>query len=456
MRTRIALVVVAVLLVPPAARSAEALGVIAVAPQPGPSPELVEMTGQLRLVLSERSPGVLDATALRDRMSGPSRGASLGELGKAYEGALAAYLNGDYEGSVRTLHAVIEDLEKLPDDKETFRQWTRAMMRLASTELDLDRRDAARQAADRIVQADPGVQIDAAQFPPRLVRLIGSARSELRSAPIRQLSVKASTSAVRVFVNGREVGTAPLTIDLARGRYRVAGVHRSVHAPALQVDLTDGDQAVTLDFSVSQSLRPELGPGLVLADAERARRLVAAGGFLRLDSMVATSFLDEGGASYLLGSLYDVRRGMLMREGRVRLADRSLPREGAARLADFFVTGRITPPVEPYPPPVVEKSKALGWTAFGAGLATVGLGGVAVWHAFSSSSSYDSARKLLQANGSVQSQDVVTYDRYLSDGDSAQKRAIVTGIGAGICAVTTGILGYLSYKQTGEIGPFRF
>ncbi len=464
MRTRIAVGAVAILFASPVARSADAdtLGVIAVAPQPGPSPELVEMTGQLRLVLSERSPGVLDAAALRDRMSGPSSGASLEELGKAYEGALAAYLNGDYEGSLRTLQAVIEDLEKLPDDKETFRQWTRAMMRLASTELDLDRRDAARQAADRLVRADPGVQVDAAQFPPRLVRLIASARSELRSTRTQQLSVKSSTNDVRVFVNGREVGSAPLTVNLARGRYRVAGVHRSVRAPALQVDLTGGDQSVTLDFSVSQSLRPDLGPGLALADAERARRLVAAGGFLRLDSMLATTFLDEGGASYLLGSLYDVRRGMLMREGRVRLADRSLPGEGAARLADFFVTGRITPPVEPYPPigvslpTVVEKSRTLGWTAFGAGIAAVGLGGVSVWQAISSGSSYDSARVLLQANGSVQPQDAGAYDRYLSDGDSAHTRAIVTGIGAGICAVTTGILGYLGYKQTGEIGPFRF
>jgi hypothetical protein len=178
--------------------------------------------------------------------------------------------------------------------------------------------------------------------------------------------------------------------------------------------------------------------------------------------MLATSFLDEGGTSYLLGSLYDVRRGMLMREGRVRLADRSLPREGAARLADFFVTGRITPPVESYPPigvslpPVVEKSRTLGWTAFGAGMATVGLGGVSVWQAVSSGSSYDSARKLLQANGGVQSQDAGAYNKYLASGDSAHSRAIVTGIGAGISAVTTGVLGYLSYRQTGEIGPFRF
>ena len=34
--------------------------------------------------------------------------------------------------------------------------------------------------------------------------------------------------------------------------------------------------------------------------------------------------------------------------------------------------------------------------------------------------------------------------------------AFVTGGAAVGCAVATGVLGYLSYKRTGEIGPFRF
>ena len=465
MTKRTVLLVLAALLGLPVAQSADVdtMGVVAVAPPPGPGTELVEMTGQLRLVLSERSPGVLDAEALRDRMTGPSRGASLGELDKAYEGALAAYLNGDYEGSVRTLRAVVEDLEKLPDDAETFRQWTRAMMRLTSTELDLGRRDEAQDAANKLVRADPGVKVDAVQYPPELVRLIDSARSELRSSLTQALTVKSSTTGVRVFVNGRDIGMTPLTVKLARGRYRISGVQGTVRAPPMQVDFTDQDQSVTLDFSVSEALRPNLGPGLALGDAERARRLIAAGGFLRLDSILATSLLDDAGASYLLGSLYDVRRGMLMREGRVRLSERSLPRDGAARLADFFVTGKATAPVEPYPPlgapppaRIAEKSKGLGWTAFGAGIATVGLAGVSVWQAVSSNSSYNSAQQLVLPNGTVLAQNQAAYNNYLSQGDSAHKTAIITGVGAGVCAVTTVVLGYLSYKQTGLVGPFRF
>jgi hypothetical protein len=468
MEMRIIAVTVAVLAASPGlgADDAEQLGVVAVAPPPGPSPELVEMTGQLRLKLSERGTGVLDGAVLRDRMAGHSPGASLGELDKAYDGALAAYLNGDYEGSVRTLRAIIEDLEKLPDDGQVFSQWTRAMMRLAATELDLDRRDVAREVADRLVHADPGVKVDAAQYPPRLARLVEGARSELRSSISRKLSVASSTKGARVFVDGRDVGTAPLTVNLARGRHRVSGLQGSVRTPPLQVDLTEEDRSVTLDFSIAESLRPHLGPGLVLSDAERARGLIAAGGFLRLDSIVGTSLLDDAGASYLLGSRYDVRRGMLTREGRVRLENRALPNDRAANLAAFLFEGRLDCPqgdptkcVQQWPPPPPplppEKSKVRGWVAFGTGIATLGLGGIGVWQAITSSSKYDSARALLQ-NGAVLPADTTAYNKYIADGDSARRLAIGTGIGAGVCAVTTGVLGYLSYKQTGEIGPFRF
>jgi hypothetical protein len=182
---------------------------------------------------------------------------------------------------------------------------------------------------------------------------------------------------------------------------------------------------------------------------------------LRLDSILATSFLDESGVSYLLGSLYDVRRGMLMREGRLRLTDRSLPKDGAARLADFFVTGELKAPVELYPAAVAvqeraqEKPKALGWTSFGFGIATVGLAGVTVWQAVASNSAYNSAKGLLQANGALPF-DPTAYNRHVADGDSARRNAIIAGVGAGACVVTAGLLGYLSYKQSGEVGPFRF
>jgi hypothetical protein len=438
--------------------AAEDLGVVAVAPLPGPSPELVGMTGQLRTALAERGAGVLDARALRDRMSGRSPGASLGELDKAYDAALAAYLSGDYEGSLRTLRAIVEDLGKLPDDPETYRQWSRAMMRLAATELDLDRRELAREAALELLRADPAIKVDAAQYPPKLVRLIDAVRSELATLPRKRLSVSSPAKGVRVFVSGRDVGSPPVTLTLARGRYRVSGAQGALHSPPVQMDLSEDDQSLSIDFSIAEALRPNLGPGLALAEADRGRRLIAVGGFLRLGSILATSFTEEPDVSYLLGSLYDVRRGMLIREGRLRLVDRALPSDGASMLADFLVTGKLKAPVEPYPPAVVnlpEKSKTMGWTSFGAGIAGVGLAGVSVWQAIASNNANKSAKALLQPDGRLP-YDLTVFNKHIGDRESRRKTAIISGAGAGVCAVTAGVLGYLSYKQNGEVGPFRF
>jgi hypothetical protein len=64
---------------------------------------------------------------------------------------------------------------------------------------------------------------------------------------------------------------------------------------------------------------------------------------------------------------------------------------------------------------------------------------------------------MLDASGNVRPPYTIPqYNDKVADGDQAKSIAIGTGVGAGVCAITTGVLGWLSYKQTGEIGPFRF
>lgn len=103
------------------------------------------------------------------------------------------------------------------------------------------------------------------------------------------------------------------------------------------------------------------------------------------------------------------------------------------------------------------KSKALGWTAFGTAIATVGLAGFSVYEGLAAKSSYDKANALVGADGALLvSASVTDYKGFVTDGDDAKKMAVMTGGAAAGCAVLTGVLGYISYRQTGEVGPFRF
>jgi PEGA domain len=475
-----------------AARAAESVGVVAVAEPPGPSPELAELTHQLRSVVAEKTTGVLEASELRERMTGQTSSATLAELDRAYAGALATYQNGDFDGAVRTLRAVIQDLDKLPAGNEMFAQWSRAMLRLARSEQTLGHGAEAKEILERLVRANPTIKVDVNQYPPSFVRQVDEVRGQISVLKKHRLSVSATAKGAKVFVEGREFGTSPLAVELPPGKYRVSGAMGTLRVPAVVVDLTEEGQSVVLNFALAESLRPSVGPGLALAEADRARNLVAAGAWLGVDKLLATRLVTEGGVEYLTAAMFDVRRGILQREGRVRLANKLAPSGSLSALATFVVTGQASPQVDqtaiaatqvPLPPPPKgapdlkprpssaagsdvdfrkgsgpqAKSKTMGWVAVGAGGASVLLGVFAVYEGTQAKSKYADAKNLLRSDGAVQQNASVSqYQSLVSDGDSAKSKAYI-GAGAAVgCAVAAGVLGYMSYKQTGEIGPFRF
>jgi hypothetical protein len=462
---------------------AETIGVLAVAPPPGPGPELVEVTVQLAQLVAGRHAGVLDPRQLRERMTGPETGATPAELDRALEAARAAYLSGDYEGSVRTMRAIVEDLRKLPEGAEAFEQWTRAMLRLARIELHLGRAGDAEETIDRLVRAAPEVVVDPALHPPRLVQRVEESKVRLREAPRCTLSVSASGEGARVYVSGRDVGIAPVKLDLACGRYAVSAVRGPVRVQAGQVELEEAEQELIFDLELAEALRPALGPGLALAPEDRGRRIVSAGGRLGLDAVLAVGLAEDAGATLVVGALYDVRLGQLKREARVRLVNGSVPVGGLGALAEFLATGQLTSalvelPGRPRPAPLAAvvapaaldprapvpvrapaaeppRSRAPGWIALGAGVAAVGLGVLAAVETHSAGGSYDQAREL-RARGNLTAAEVVRYNAWVTEGDAAARQAAIFWTGAGVCALTAGVVGWIQYRRTGEVGPFRF
>ncbi len=210
-------------------RSGPAMGVVAVAEPPaGPSQELTELTTSLRAAVSQRSPGVLSPQDLRQRMLTRSPSASLSELDRAYAGAVAAHQSGDFEGAVRSLSAVLTDLERMPDGPETFSQWSRALLRLARAQGSLGRKADAEESMKRLLRADPTANADPELYPPSFQRQLEEARKQLAAAPKHKLVVKGPKGA-KVFVEGREVADAPATLTLAAGQ--VPGHRRAEGRP---------------------------------------------------------------------------------------------------------------------------------------------------------------------------------------------------------------------------------
>jgi hypothetical protein len=464
------------------ARAAESLGVLALSEPPDPGPELVEITAQLRAALAERNAGVLDAATLRERMSSHAPSASLSELDRAFAGALATYQAGDFESSIRTLRAIVEDLERLPESAGAFELWSRVMLRLARSEATVGRRAEARAVLERLVRTNPLVEVDPTQYPPSFVTQVNEARAQVEKQRTRKLRVT-SQKGVRVFVDGRDVGAAPVTVQLPPGKYRVSGAHQGVRVPGVTADLSSEDQAVELDLRLGEMLRPNAGPGLALAQAaDRQTHIITASAWLGLDRVVVAALAQEAGSIFVVATLYDVRRGGTQREGRLRLTGGAPPPGGIVALATFLMTGQpstlvaagppsgraaelgVAPPrSSPFTPSDAERrphpggSTALGWSAVGTAALTVLLGGLTAYESLQASKRYDDASRMRGPDGTVSAAFTVSeYNGKIADGDSARNVAIGAGIGAGVTLGSTAVLGYLSYRRTGEIGPFRF
>ncbi len=471
---------------PAGAGALEKLAVLAVDAPPGPSPELAALAGRVREVAAARDPqGVLSAPELRDRM-GPKAAADLASLDESFDAARAAALRHDFEGSLETLKALTEALERLPDGEEVFSRWTKTLLRIAKIESDLGHPEVARRALDRLVRAAPDLSVDPELYPPKFVGILEEARAALRALPHGRLTVSSAERDARVFVGGRDVGTAPLTLSLSQGRYRISGVAAGLRAEPDAVDLGPQDLAVSLDFEPARALRPDAGPGLALPRANRDRALLAACASLQLEQVLAVRFDEDGGRAFAVGSLWDVRRGALLRERRVPLGpDRGIDDASAAELSQTLlsdaaksladasraradapapsadasasaVAGIFAAPATPEAS-APRVSPSAGWISTGAGAASLGLGGVALWQGLSARSSYASARGMLSSDGYLQpGGDLTRYQALLGKGDAAARRATVTGIGAAACALASAALGYLSYRQAGQVGPLRF
>ena len=459
------------------ALAAETLGVVAVADPPaGPDAELAEMAHQLRGACRDRVGGVLEVPEMRTRLLGQSSNATLPELERAYAGAQAAFQSEEIDIAASTLRAIVEDLEKLPEGAEAYSQWTRAMIRLAYVERVLKRPTAVAETMERLAAIEPRFAVDEIQYPPSFRKEFEEARRRAASRPKTRLTITSPARSVKAFVNGKSVGSTPVSVSLPPGRYRVGGASDPLRVPSVFVQLEGEDRTVELDFGLAEALRINAGPGLAAKPEERSSCMVRAGGWLGASRVIAVGMVADSGAQLLAGALYDVQKGALLREGRVRLVSGSVPSAQLGALAAFLLTGQpsrgvtavSTVPVavlgpasgtafvgrDPLAPaPVVQPAKPR-WmrpAAYAAGAVAIGLAGVATWQGISARNGYGDANAMLRSDGAlVPGVDRATYDRTLSAADAAKRNAYIGAAGAAAFTIAAGVLGYLSWDDQGK------
>lgn len=473
----------------PASRRA----VVGVAEPPTAPPDLAARTHELRMALRAQDRAVLELGELRARLvpgDGATGAPSLAQLDRDYEVAVAAYRIGDYRTAVRKLRRLLVQLEAVPESIEAHAQWLRAALRLAHAEVTMSNRAGYRAMLEQVAIIEPRHEPDPDEFSPTFRRDFDDAKRRVAGRPRRALSVRASGGG-EVFVNGKPLGAAPATLHLPPGRYRIGGAAGAVRVPTTWIDLGRGDETVSLDFATAAALRVDSGPALVVATSEQASALATFGRWVGADRLVSARITSDRGAPILVGALHDAR-GAVLREGRIRAADRASAAPALAALAAFLLTGapsalvdageptaaapgdstRSSAPEgaeqlgsavpahpdlsvpEPSPPGPVASVPAASarprWikpAAIGSAGLAVGLGALAVQQALASRSSYDKANDLVRPDGVIA--DSERYRQLANAGDRGRRNAWIGAGGAVVFAATAGVLGYLSFTDAG-------
>jgi hypothetical protein len=402
---------------------------------------------------------------------------------------MATLQSDDPVAARQALRSIADELERAPEGAETYRQWRRALAWLAYLERYLKNPSATAAALEALAATEPGLVLSERDFPPSFRREFEDVRHRVSARPAVKLTLSANGPPVAGFVNGREMGRTPVSLQLPPGRYRVGGAEGSLRVPPLRLQLEGEERTVVLDTALAAAVRPHGGPGLAATAPERAATLVRAGARLGATRVAAAAVARDAGAAFLEATLLDVASGATLRAGRVRMAGGSVPAAQLGALAAFLLTGQpvgevvdVSPPpalaaaaprapldlapgpsavgpLGPAAPPGGAAAGAAppggkpGWLrpgAYASAAVALGLGGVAVWQGVAAHGAYGEADAMLLPGGVfVPGADKPTYDAKVASADTAKRNAWIAGGGAAVFAVTAGVLGYLSWDDRG-------
>jgi hypothetical protein len=130
--------------------------------------------------------------------------------------------------------------------RELIESW----LLLGLAEFGMGNLDAAHSAWRQVAILAPSRELDPLNYPPKVIEQFNTVRGDVRALDQGTLQVTAGDSGAEVFVDGRSVGVAPLTIEgLSPGQHFVYAQDVAGHRAGRRVSLEPG-AGVSVDFSM--------------------------------------------------------------------------------------------------------------------------------------------------------------------------------------------------------------
>lgn len=341
--------------------------------------------GEVRGRMSGRKSLVLEGIFL-----GPGR-VSLAEGRVLYERA-------DFENAIPVLEGAAQALQDGMAGATSSKELIDCLLLLGLAHASIGEPDAARAAFKRVVVLDATRQLDAVNYPPKMVGMFNEVRQAVLALPGAVLNVTAAEDGAHVYVDGVERGEAPVKVDgLPPGVHYVLVQGADGRRSFSRVELGPGER---MGFQAPLDQRALVGAGG--QDTERARQVRQL--YSSLGTHVATGLVLLGGEledGRVALQLYETRTGNFSQV--LRLAGGDDPAAAAIELAPQLVDlitsdgtldpARVSGQVAPLdiddnallsgllldPEPIVETvtvTRGLPWYVW-SGIAVVAAGGAA-------------------------------------------------------------------------------
>jgi len=270
---------------------------------------------------------------------------TLADVQHALSDARAAFYRNKLSSAASTLEALVRDVTRLPPSDA---RWAveREVWTLLAQVRSKTSRPAAEEALRHVFRVEPDFHPDVSLYPPSFRAIADKVRKLQAHAPSSRLDVAISPASTDVYVDGRRLGRAPVTLRLPAGTYRIEAdfgrrsLPRSVQVP----DPPQLAPPVELGAEVEGALFPDGGP-CAEPGRDHAAALARLGTLLVVDRLLAIS--SEGAADRRSLVLHEVDgTGTEITEGRAHLSPGAPETEALASLAELAASGRAPPGVE--------------------------------------------------------------------------------------------------------------
>ena len=294
---------------------------------------------------------------------------TLPELNGALGSARSDFYSDKPDAALATLNRALDDITRLAPSDARWSTEKDMLTFLAQMQLKTDK-SAAEASLTRVLRVEPDFKPDTSVYPPSFQRFVSDVRKAVKKLPTNRLDVTVSPAGKPVYVGGKRMGGAPLSLRVPAGDYRVEvdwgyrGLARKVTVPAPPAT----PRPVELAQSTDGAVLPDAGPCVEQGAEVNATLtgLLAVFGVARVYGVRGDTV---GGSQYLVVTEVS-NGGKDQRTVRVKLQPGAPEGDALGLMAGYFSTGRAGPQVEVVPAGGAAAAAGAG-VAAGAGAAAV-------------------------------------------------------------------------------------